>query len=68
MSAAPPRAGRDQRPRATRSRAHPPETAFDVERTHIAFAADIAQLATVVRRLLASGPPRPKALPHLHLM
>ena len=72
MSAASTRADRN---RSTRNHVRAPETAFDVERILGASTADIPQLATLVRRLLASGPrqpspqsPQPKTVPHLLLM
>ena len=42
-------------PQPAESTAHPAATAFDVEKIHGPFKADIAQLAHVVRRLLDSG-------------
>jgi hypothetical protein len=75
MSAAPTRAGRNTTRRLTRNDIRAPEAAFDIDRVHEPFTADIAQLVHAVRRLLASGPQQaspqsqpPQALPHLHLM
>jgi len=77
MSATSARAAHNRRLQSTEPTAHRGASAFDVERTHVPFKADIAQLAHVVRRLLDSGHSSSgeaqsrlaeAPVPHLHFM